>query len=82
MSRCMQIFLEVKLLCSGLRENRHIVVCVASELAQSLCDFATRYATVKIQRALFEMTKRQYSGIEDGESMERIWREYGEIMSL
>jgi hypothetical protein len=29
---------------------------VAFELVQKLCDFATRYATVKIQPALFEMT--------------------------
>jgi len=57
MSRCMQVFLTVKLLCSRMQENGHFIVCVAFELVQRLCDFATRYATVKIQPALFEMTK-------------------------
>jgi len=52
-----------------MQENGHFIVCVAFELVQRLCDFATRYATVKIQPALFEMTKWQYSLIEDGESM-------------
>ena len=47
---------------------------------QRLCDFATRCATVKIQPALFEMTKWQYSEIEDGENMKIVWREYGESM--
>jgi hypothetical protein len=53
-----------------MRENGHFIVCVAFELVQSLCDFATRYAAVKIWPALFEMTKWQYSLIEDGESMQ------------
>lgn len=54
-----------------MRVNGHFIFGVAFELVQNVCDFATRYATVKIQPALFEMTKWQYSGIEDGESMER-----------
>ena len=58
------------------------MVCVAFELVQRLCDFATRYATLKIHSALFETTKWQYSGIEDGENMEKIRREYGESMAL
>ena len=55
MSRCMQIFLAVKLLCSGMREKGHFIVYAGFQLVLSLCSSATRYSTAKIQLALFAM---------------------------